>query len=69
MLYISGEESLKQIRLRAERIGDMNGELYFLCETALGRIEEEIKKLKPDVAVIDSIQTMFCDSAAPRRGA
>ena len=45
VLYISGEESLKQIRLRAERIGDMNGELYFLCETALGRIEEEIKKL------------------------
>lgn len=68
VLYISGEESLKQIRLRAERIGDMNGELYFLCETALGRIEEEIKKLKPDVAVIDSIQTMFCDSAAAAPG-
>ena len=68
VLYISGEESLKQIRLRAERIGDMTGELYFLCETALGRIEEEIKKLKPDVAVIDSIQTMFCDSAAAAPG-
>lgn len=63
VLYISGEESLKQVKLRAGRIGEISGELFFLCETAMGRVEEAIGEVKPDVAVIDSIQTMYCDSA------
>ncbi len=58
VLYISGEESLGQIKMRAERIGKVEGELKFLCETNLGLIDRVIESEKPDVVVIDSIQTM-----------
>lgn len=59
LLYISGEESLKQIKLRANRIGEIGGEIKFLCETSLSIISEVILKEKPEIVVIDSIQTMF----------
>ncbi len=59
VLYVSGEESLKQIKLRATRIGKFNDYLSLLCETDLEIIEETIRKVKPDVVVIDSIQTMY----------
>lgn len=59
VVYISGEESLKQIKLRAQRLGDFNGELLLLSETNLDIIEETIISLKPQVIIIDSIQTMF----------
>ncbi|MCI8660762.1 MAG: DNA repair protein RadA [Lachnospiraceae bacterium] len=67
VLYISGEESLKQIKLRANRIGTITGELLFLCETNLDDIEESIRETKPEIVVIDSIQTMYRDdvSSAP----
>lgn len=67
VLYISGEESLKQIKLRANRIGEITGQLFFLCETNLEQIEAVMEEEKPDVAVIDSIQTMYRDeiSSAP----
>lgn len=67
ILYISGEESLKQIKLRANRIGEVEGELRFLCETNLEQIQEVIEERKPEVVVIDSIQTMFREdiSSAP----
>lgn len=67
VLYISGEESLKQIKLRANRIGEVTGELLFLCETCLEVIEETIKESSPQVVIIDSIQTMFREeiSSAP----
>jgi len=67
VLYISGEESLRQIKMRAERIGKFNDELRLLCETNLDMIEETIKREKPHVVIIDSIQTMFSEnvSAAP----
>ncbi|MBS6646621.1 MAG: DNA repair protein RadA [Clostridiaceae bacterium] len=67
VLYISGEESLKQIKMRAARIGGISGELLFQCETNLENIEETIQEVKPDVVVIDSIQTMFSEAvtAAP----
>lgn len=67
VLYISGEESLKQIKLRANRIGEVTGQLLFLCETNLELIEGAIGEVNPDVVVIDSIQTMFRDevSSAP----
>ncbi len=67
VLYISGEESLSQIKMRAERLGVFHGELLLLCETDLDLIEEVIDKQKPDIVVIDSIQTMFKEevSAAP----
>lgn len=59
ILYISGEESLSQIKMRAERLGVFHGELLLLCETNLDLIEETIHKYHPDIVVIDSIQTMF----------
>ncbi|MBR6468811.1 MAG: DNA repair protein RadA [Lachnospiraceae bacterium] len=67
VLYISGEESLKQIKMRAERIGDFTDSLSLFCETDLITIEETIRREKPSVVVIDSIQTMFSEdvSSAP----
>ena len=59
VLYVSGEESLKQIKIRANRIGNMGDSLSLLCETNLDIIEEIIRKYKPEIVVIDSIQTMF----------
>ncbi len=67
VLYISGEESLKQIKIRANRIGSISGELLFLCETNLDDIEASIREVKPEIVIIDSIQTMFREdvSSAP----
>lgn len=67
VLYISGEESLKQIKLRANRMGEFSGELLFLCETNLEHIEKVIQEEKAEVVIIDSIQTMYRDdiSSAP----
>ena len=68
VLYISGEESLKQIKLRANRIGPVTGDLRFLCETSLDTIREVITERKPDVVVIDSIQTMFMETVSSAPG-
>ena len=68
VLYISGEESLKQIKLRANRIGTVTGPLSFLCETNLGSIEEVIKRTMPDAVVIDSIQTMYMEEVTSAPG-
>jgi len=59
VLYVSGEESLRQIKMRADRIGISSKPLYVLAENSLEKIIEDIQKLKPKVAVIDSIQTTF----------
>ena len=61
VLYVSGEESMSQIKMRAKRIGDFAGEMLLFTETNLGVIEEAMDKAKPKVMVIDSIQTMFCE--------
>ena len=68
VLYISGEESLKQIKLRANRIGPVTGDLRFLCETSLDTVREVITERKPDVVVIDSIQTMFMETVSSAPG-
>ena len=68
VLYVSGEESLKQIRLRAGRIGALSGDLRFLSETNLDTVRDVIDAEKPDVAVIDSIQTMYCEEVASAPG-
>jgi DNA repair protein RadA/Sms len=67
VLYISGEESLQQIKIRAERIGTFTDSLELLCETNLEIVKEVIAKKKPSVVVIDSIQTMYNEevSSAP----
>ncbi len=59
VLYISGEESLQQIKMRADRIGIFSDEMTLLCETNLDLIQGVIEERKPQVVVIDSIQTMF----------
>ncbi len=68
ILYISGEESLKQIRLRANRMGEFSEKLYLLCETSLDRIRNVIEKSRPDMVVIDSIQTMYNEEVASAPG-
>lgn len=68
VLYISGEESLKQIKLRANRMGEFKEELYLLCETNLEVIRTVIEKRRPDVVVIDSIQTMYSEDVASAPG-
>ena len=67
VLYISGEESLQQIKMRAERLGTFTKDLMMLCETNLETIEGVIRKMMPKVVIIDSIQTMYKEdiSSAP----
>ena len=67
LLYISGEESLQQIRLRAQRMGEFNDSLSLLCETNLDLIRGVIERTKPEIVIIDSIQTMYNEqvSSAP----
>ena len=67
VLYVSGEESAQQIKLRAKRIGDFKDDLMLLCETNLELIRSVIEKTRPEIVVIDSIQTMYHEavSAAP----
>lgn len=59
ILYISGEESANQIKLRAARLGVMGGKLYILAENDMNNIEAAVEQIKPDVVVIDSIQTVY----------
>lgn len=68
VLYISGEESLRQIKLRANRIGQFTDKMQLLCETNLEVIREVIERRKPDVVVIDSIQTMFHEDVSSASG-
>ena len=67
VLYISGEESLHQIKLRADRMGEFSEKLMLLCETSLDVIGPVIEETRPQVVVIDSIQTVYRESvdAAP----
>ena len=67
VLYISGEESLSQIKLRANRMGEFKENLKLLCETNLGTIRNVIENRRPELVVIDSIQTMYSEevSSAP----
>ena len=66
-LYVSGEESLKQIKMRAARIGNFTNDVKFMCENSLEQIEGTITREKPKVVIIDSIQTMCNEeiSSAP----
>ncbi len=68
VLYVSGEESLQQIKMRAERLGDFKKEMYLLCETDVDAIEDAMAKVQPEVMVIDSVQTMMLESVASAAG-
>ena len=68
VLYISGEESMHQIKMRAERIGTFEEEMLLYCETDLDAITNAILKTKPEFAVIDSIQTMYSEDLSSAAG-
>ncbi len=59
LLYVSGEESLRQIRMRADRLGEFGKDLLLLAETNLEVISDAVTREKPEIVVIDSIQTMY----------
>jgi DNA repair protein RadA/Sms len=67
VLYISGEESLRQIKMRAQRLGFTDNDLLLFCETNLDVIEDAIQRTLPEIVIIDSIQTMYREdiSSAP----
>ena len=67
VMYVSGEESARQIKLRASRLG-VEGDIYVLAENALDAVEQKIRDLQPDIAVIDSIQTMYRPEMASAPG-
>lgn len=68
VLYVSGEESMHQIKMRASRIGIFQGEILLLCETDLDTIIDGILKAKPEFLVVDSIQTMYSDVVSSAAG-
>jgi len=68
VLYISGEESLQQIKLRASRIGSFGEKMLLLCETSLETIQGVIERVQPEIVVIDSIQTMYQESVSAAPG-
>lgn len=68
VLYVSGEESLEQIKIRGERLGLRDGNLYLLAETNLERIIAQAEKLSPQVFVLDSIQTVFSSKLSSSPG-
>lgn len=68
ILYISGEESLQQIKLRAVRIGEFSDAMTLLCETNLDDIESIVLKKKPQAVIIDSIQTMYQENVSSAPG-
>jgi len=67
VLYVSGEESISQIKLRADRLEAVSPSVFMVAETSFEKIEKTIEKEKPDFAVIDSIQTVYSEmlSSAP----
>ena len=68
VLYISGEESSAQIKMRADRIGKFTSDMLLLCETNLDEIAEVIRRDKPETVVIDSIQTMYNEAVSSAPG-
>lgn len=68
VLYISGEESVEQVKLRTERLGIDGQGLYLLCETNLSMIMEHLEKVSPAMVIVDSIQTLYLDEVAGAPG-
>ena len=68
VLYVSGEESGEQIKIRADRLGIGDGELYVLAETNIDIIQELVEKEEPDLLVLDSIQTIYSPDVASAPG-
>jgi DNA repair protein RadA/Sms len=67
-LYVSGEESAPQIKLRAERLGINSSDIFVITENNLERLLEEIKKLRPGIVAVDSIQTIYSNNITSAPG-
>ncbi len=68
VLYVSGEESARQIKMRANRLGAKSSELYILPENDMTIVERQMEKLRPSLMIVDSIQTMYCPEIASAPG-
>ncbi|MBQ7042636.1 MAG: DNA repair protein RadA [Muribaculaceae bacterium] len=68
ILYISGEESASQLKLRADRIGRLSDNCFIVCETSLDNIFEHIETVQPQIVIVDSIQTIASDSIESSAG-
>lgn len=68
ILYVSGEESASQLKMRADRLGKVSEDTYILCETDLDNIFAQIEKIKPDIIVVDSVQTVASPSLESAAG-
>ncbi|EMC31893.1 DNA repair protein RadA [Streptococcus mutans] len=68
VFYVSGEESAEQIKLRSERLGDIDNEFYLYAETNMQSIRAEIEKIQPDFLIIDSIQTVMSPEISSVQG-
>jgi len=68
VLYVSGEESLEQIKIRGDRLGIKDGNLYLLAETNLERVISQAEKLSPQIFVLDSVQTIFSSKLSSSPG-
>lgn len=68
MLYVSGEESAAQLKMRADRIGRMSDNCYIVCETSLENIFDHIEDIKPELLIVDSIQTIASEAVESAAG-
>lgn len=68
ILYVSGEESASQIKMRAERIGRLSDNCYILCETSLENVLEHAERIQPGLLIVDSIQTMATEEMESAAG-
>ena len=68
MLYVSGEESARQIKMRAQRLGASGSQLYILSENDMSAVEKQMEKIGPDLMIVDSIQTMYRPDMAAAPG-
>lgn len=68
VLYVSGEESATQIKLRADRIGRMSDNVYIVCESSLENIFEHVREVQPQLVIIDSVQTIASESIESSAG-
>lgn len=68
VVYVSGEESLKQIKMRAERLGGFEKDVWLLCETDIHAAVDAVKDAAPDMVVVDSVQTMYSEEITSAAG-
>lgn len=67
-LYVTGEESAKQVKMRAERLGGNLSECLIFCETLIDKVIQEAQSIRPDLVIVDSVQTMSADSVESAPG-